>query len=217
MTIVEHDIDKLFLEEDYNTGYINADENKHELSSDDYPYKISLRRSDFSDEKNVSKFIKNCEILVRRSIEYKEWTSYLREVLGQYVCAVSGEYNNETTVDIHHHPMTLYDIIKGVVYQRLDSNKSFCTFDISCDVIELHFKNQVGYVPIVSSLHEKYHNGYLDIPIEFVVGDYKEWLSKYGTYLEEDDLKKIYSKISLNKEKCGWDKYTWGKDSYKGD
>lgn len=190
----------------------NIEENQ--LSSPESPYTISLRRDDFEDEKQFVKFIKNCEKLVRGSSEYSYWREYLREVLGEYACDITGEINSQTTVDIHHHPFTLFLIIKGVVRKYLDNCVPFCTFDICMDAIELHYKNKIGYIPLLSSLHEKYHNGFLLLPMELVHGNYKSFQEEYSKYLEVDDISDIQEKLDITYKNCGWEKYNWMKDRY---
>ncbi len=193
---------------------ITGDIEKNQLSSTESPYTLTLRREDFEDEKEFQKFIKNCEKLIRGSSEYSYWKEYLREILGFYSCDITGELNSQTSIEIHHHPYTLYCIVKGVVRKYLNKVKSFCSFDICSDVIELHYNNEIGYTPLLSSLHEKYHNGYLLIPMEIVHGNYRSFYEKYVMYLDDDDVSDIQEKLNINKENCGWKKYNWSKDNY---
>jgi len=198
---------------DINTSVIISDEDKYELKSDASPYILQLRDVDCVDEKNYKKFVGSCKRMIRMSPEYKLWTDYLREVLGFYSCSITGEVNSQTTVEIHHHPIPMEVIIKGVLNRRMGSKTGFCSFDIITEVIELHFKNHIGYIPIVSSLHEKFHNGFLDIPMEMVNGNYKKYLEQFGTFLEDDDLSTIQERISITKQSCGWNHdYGWVKN-----
>ncbi len=41
-----------------------------ELYSDQYPFTLSLRTSNFESEIEYRKFVKNCELLIRRCREY---------------------------------------------------------------------------------------------------------------------------------------------------
>ena len=184
---------------------------KNQLHSDSSPFTLTLRINEFVDEREFKKYIKCVESQVRNSVEYRMWTSYIRETLGQYTCALTGEIHSQTSVDIHHHPVALYSIVKAIINKYLGSGKDFCSFDISTDVIELHYQNRVGYIPIVSSLHEKFHNGFLQIPMELIYGDWK-----YITYQYEhsdDEIETIVSRIGVNKKNC--DYKDWTKDVYK--
>jgi hypothetical protein len=181
-------------------------ENK-ELNSEDSPYSLSLRRKEFVDDKDRDRFIGSVERMVRNSPEYKLWTEYLRETLGEYVCALTGEVHAHTSVDIHHHPITLYHIVKGMILKYQNSEKEFCSYDISKDVIELHYQNRVGYLPLVHSLHDKFHNGFLQLPMELIHGDWK-YLLKNLMY-DDDDLETIQSRTVINKKNCGYTSYNW--------
>ena len=180
-----------------------------ELSSEESPYTLSLRRSEFNDEKDRDRFINSVEKIIRTSPEYRLWTEYLRESLGQYTCALTGEVHSQTNVDIHHHPVTLYLIVKAVITKYLDAGKDFCSYDIATDTIELHYENKIGYVPIVKSLHDKFHRGFLQIPMEFVHGEWKYIVYQFN--YEDDDLEIIESRLSVNKKNCGYGHYKWMK------
>ena len=200
-----------------NQILIKSEDGKNELSSEQTPYNLPLRRSDIEEESEFKRFVKACERMIRQSPEYRVWTDYIREILGEHSCAITGEVHSQTTVDIHHHPVSLYTIVKAVLNQYMGSDKEFCTFDIATKVIELHYQNKVGYVPLIRSLHIKFDNGFLLIPMELVLGDYKTFLKDYTDFLEEEDLDVINGRLAINKENCGWgDGYNWGRDSYKG-
>lgn len=218
-TETDQSIEEFFndVEPDPEATIVSSDIEKNELSAEDYPFTLSLRRTDFGEDKDLKRFVKSCETGIRRSPEYKIWAEYIRDVMGKYICAISGEINAETTVEIHHHPMSLYDIVSSVIYRKIDSNKEFCSFDICQEVIEIHYQNKIGFIPLVSSLHEKVHNGALDIPMELVSGDYKKWLAEYGTFLDDDDLKRIHCKLNVKKDTCGWKGYKWSRDKYPSD
>ena len=51
-----------------------------ELYSDNYPFRLSLRVRNFENEAEYKKFIKNCEMNIRRSIEYKLWRNYIKRI-----------------------------------------------------------------------------------------------------------------------------------------
>lgn len=194
---------------------IKADEKTKTLSSDEYSYKLSLRRDQIEDEKELKKFIKSCEIMIRRSTEYRDWTRYIREVLGFTKCSLTDEINGQVTCAIHHHPISLYTIVKLIILKYLAKEKEFCSFDIATKVIEIHYQNHIGYINLIASLHEKFHNGFLQIPINLVQGDYQCFLTNYRKYLEEKDQEIIKSRLEINYENCGFgNKYLWKTNQY---
>lgn len=175
------------------------------------PFELALRIDSFSNEKEQIAFIKSVEKMVRFSPEYKLWVGYIIDTLGQNKCEFTGEIKGECPVEVHHHPICLYTIVKTLIDKKLQNHESFCTFDIAKEVIELHFQNKIGYVVMISDLHAKYHNGFMQIPIEFVNGDYKYMLTHYEMEKEE------YSRILLL---CGIHKddivQSWGNNNYPG-
>jgi len=175
------------------------------------PFELSLRITQFSDDKEEIKFIKAVEKMVRFSPEYRLWVDYIIDTLGQNKCEFTGELKSETSVDVHHHPICLYTIVKAVIDDKLKKKEPFCTFDIARDVIELHFQNKVGYVLMLSSLHEKYHNGFMQIPVEFVSGDYKYVLTHYEMDKEEYD--RILLLCAIHKDDVV---QSWTKNNYPG-
>jgi len=87
--------------------------------------------------------------------------------------------------------------------------EEFCTLDIAYDAIQLHFQNKVGYVALLKSMHEKFHNGYLTLPKSLIKGDYQYFLNEYSKYLDEDDNNIIQSRLAVNEHNC-----TWSRDEY---
>jgi len=172
-------------------------------------FDLPLRIENFSSDKELIRYIKNVETLVRRSSEYYYWTKYITEALGHTSCSLTNENMAECTIDIHHHPLNLYTICKSVIMAKIEKQKKFCTFDIALEIIELHFQDKVGYIPLLSSLHEKYHNGYLEIPIELVYGNYSYIIKNYT--MEDCDMEKVIELSKITKDKS---KYIWTKNSY---
>lgn len=192
------------LEEFEKVGDIIKSEENDVLSNALSGYTLSLRRIDFTNEKEFIKFIKNVERLVRISNEYRLWTSYLRDAYSAVKCQVTDESVDDVTIEIHHHPFSLYLIIKGILCRRMIKNEPFCSFDIAAEAILLHFRMKVGYVVLVSSLHEKFHNGAFDIPMEIVRGDYQYLVDNILPYLDEHDVELVRKYLSVDKSNCNW-------------
>lgn len=180
-----------------------------ELFSENYPFRLALKIKNFENETAYKKFIVNCESLVRKCSEYKLWKNYIIEVLQINECMITHESIDQVTVDVHHHVPSLYILISALVNKKIETNEEFCSFDIANEAIELHFKNKIGYATLIKSIHEKFHNGYLTIPISFVKGDYKYFLTEYSKYLDEADIDTIQSRLAINEHNC-----TWAKDDY---
>jgi len=175
-----------------------------ELYSDTHPFSLSLRIKNFDSEASYKKFVRNCEMLIRRSIEYKLWRNYIIDVLKINTCVITQESMSEVTIEVHHHIPSLYVLVKALVNKAIDEANEFCTFDICQEAIEIHFKNKIGYVTLLKSMHEKFHNGALDIPIEIVKGDYQHFMTSFLDYLDDEDIDKMQHRLAMTHSNCSW-------------
>ncbi len=191
-------------EENTQETTVESNVERLELYSDNYPLTLPLRITNFENEAHFKKFVKNCELLVRRSNEYSSWRNYIIEILGLNTCHITDEHISEVTVEVHHHIPSLFAVVSAVVNRKINSQEEFCSFDIARDVIQLHFENRIGYTVLIKSMHEKFHNGCLEIPINLIHGNYNYFIQHYGGYLENDELEKINQRIQINRHTVSW-------------
>ena len=187
-----------------------------ELYSDQYPFRLSLRVGNFETETEYVKFIRNCEKLVRGCREYKEWRNYIIDVLGINTCMVTSEKMDECTIEVHHHIPSLFVFIKTIINKEIEQDRQFSTFDIALKTMELHFQNKVGYLTLIKSMHEKFHNGFLSIPKELVKGDFNWFLNEYSEYIDEEDLDVINQRLSINESNCSWTRNEYPSEVVEG-
>lgn len=130
-----------------------------------------------SNKRDKDKFIKTTESIVRSSLEYRELIDYLRTKMGMNFCSffhnVSREMykNAKFSIEIHHGPFTLYDIVSVVLHQHQmmsDDYTQFEMLDIAEEVMELHYRGYVGLVPLSTTVHELVHSGKIFIPLQFI-------------------------------------------------
>lgn len=190
---------------DININVNNIDNNP-ELNSNNYIYTLSLKISNFESEKELNKFVKKVKQTIRSSYEYRLWVDYIKNILLCNSCAFTGENTMELTVEIHHHPILLEDIVLSVISKKIDNNDKFSSFDISSEIIYLHYNMKVGVVPLITSLHEKYHNGFLEIPIDYCIGDWKYLLQNYN--FTDEQLKDIKRKETITSKNY---QFSWKK------
>lgn len=164
--------------DDHKTSKIVINTNDDSLQHEDHPYKLYFNTDNFMDDRAYLNFIKNCERSIRHSMEYREWVSYLKESVGISECQISNETYDDCSIDIHHHPFTLFQLVEIAISDFLSKGETFSTFDISKEIMLWHFRDIVGYIPLVRTLHEKYHNGKLQIPTSMVNGDWKKILEE---------------------------------------
>ena len=137
----------------------------------------------FQDDVEEMRWLKKLANFIRKSPEYATWSKQLKDHLGLSVCSFTKEDSREggATVDLHHHPLTLVDICTIVLDYLMEKYQGDRTrvnsFLIGEHVMRLHYEMKVGIVPLLKSLHEKYHNEPFPIPMEWVIGDWKVLLS----------------------------------------
>lgn len=175
---------------------------KHLATSipEDMEYVVVLRN-----DKEKDKFIKRCEKVIRSSMEYRDYISFLKEYVDMNRCAffknVSSEDSKRVKIEIHHEPFTLYDYVKVVVERYLDEGLPLNDLMIADEVMELHYNNLVGLIPLSKTLHQVVHNSTkIVIPLNMVYGDYSSFLDsdKYSPYVEEL-FDKLEDKINRTK------------------
>ena len=156
-------------------------------------------------EKDKVKFIKRCEKIIRSSLEYRSYIDFLKEYVDMNRCAffknVSNEDAKRVKIEIHHEPFTLYDYVAIVVDKYLSEGLPLNDLTISDEVMELHYNNLVGLIPLSKTIHEIIHNSNkIVIPLNMVYGDYAAFLasSEYEPYVEEL-YDKLESKINATK------------------
>ena len=154
-----------------------------------------------NNEKDKSKFIKRCEKIIRSSQEYRDYINFLKEYVDMNRCAffqnVSMEDTKRVKIEIHHEPFTLYDYVAVVVDRFLAEGLPLNDLLISDEVMELHYNNKVGLIPLSKTIHEIIHNSNkIVIPLNMVYGDYAGFLSssEYESLPYLDDL---YDKLEV--------------------
>ena len=199
---IDEEIKKM--EDNETEATVKADVEGLELFSETHPFRLPLRIKNFDDDSAYKKFIKNCERLIRSSQEYKLWRQYIVDVLGINTCTITHERMDEVTIEVHHHVPSLFIVVKAVVNEKIEKELEFSTFDICLEVIKLHFQNKIGYTTLLKSIHEKFHNGFLSVPMDVVRGDYKYFLENYMQYLDEDDIDVINKRLATNSSNVSW-------------
>lgn len=166
---------------------------------EDMEYSVTL-----NSDKDKAKFIKRIETLVRTSMEYRDYISFLKDYVNMTHCAFFNNIENgqgsRVRIEIHHEPLTLFDIVHTVLNKHLEEGIPINDLFIADEVMELHYKNQVGLIPLSKSVHQIIHHGNdLIIPLNLVYGDYKAFIDEYSDYLDPDIIAKLERKIDETK------------------
>ena len=153
---------------------------------------------DLNDEKSFSRFVVDLEREVRGSYEYKKLIKYLKDHKGMNRCAffekTTIDPESKVTIEIHHHPFTLYDICMAVCTKRQYYGESMELEMVAKEVMQLHYEGKVGLIPLSKTPHSLYHNGFLQIPLKNVYGNWRDFRNQYYDFLS-DEQKDLIERI----------------------
>lgn len=155
-------------------------------------------------EKDKTKLIKSIEMVVRSSQEYRDYIKFLKDNIDMTKCTYFNNLSNKDgkkiSIEIHHEPFTLYDITMIVVDKFLAEEIPINVLDIAEEVMEIHYRDLVGLLPLSSTVHELVHEGKLLIPLQVVYGDYIKFLEDYDDYIGQDLRNILEAKLIMSKE-----------------
>jgi hypothetical protein len=170
------------------------------ISSKNSYYKEPFYTELFPNEKDFSTFVKAAEKVVRNSKEYKAYIGNLKEI-GLTNCAILNNIDDEKAeIEFHHYPFTLYDIVSVVIDKRLDNNQPVSTFLVANEVMNLHFQNKVGLVPLSETVHQLVHDGEIFINYNQVFGYFDKFVEDYNKYLYSIDME-TYNKLLASSQR----------------
>lgn len=167
----------------------------------DSPFAESFYFEDYYDDKLVKRFIKSVEKMIRTSREYKAYIELLRTNI--HALNHDNIMSNITTADVdlefHHYPFSLYDIIEIIILEHITKSEKFTSFQIAKEVMNLHFKHQIGIVPLTKTTHELSHSGNLFLSQRQIFGNYKQFMKDHASGISRDLKDKITSMEEMSK------------------
>lgn len=162
---------------------------------------------DLTTEKAKSKFVKQVERIARASIEYSDYIGYLRRFCDMAACKFFPNINQEgdgkkVRIEIHHAPLTLYDIVYILLQKALDNGETPNAQMIAKETMRYHYKDQVGLIPLSKTLHELQHPK--DGQPRFVLPLYMIY-GQWTTFLRENEdtwqkIPYIVSKLQIARD-----------------
>lgn len=174
---------------------------------------------DIDGGKRYIRLIKDIERIARGSPELRRYIKYLGTELNLNSCKIMDGIDTDTaSIEIHHYPFTLYDLVDIVITKRNRANQGFSTIDIAREVVELHYRNLVGLVPLTKTAHQLAHSGELFIDLRHVFGNYKEFITQYNAGMTGEHIERLQRLLSLsnnpnaderNKELLGINRTQW--------
>lgn len=171
----------------------NMDTNPTITVNDTSYFAVSFMKEEFIDEKELGQFISGIERLVRGSPEYKKLVKYIKTEFDLSHCTYLNALNVENvTIELHHTPYTLYNIVSIIIQKHLKNQTPFNTFSVALDVIKLHYCNLVGLVSLSKTIHELMHSdNRVFIHRDLIIGNVDQFYALYEEYMDEEQ-KRIY-------------------------
>lgn len=156
----------------------------------------------YNTPRDREKYIKTCEIIIRKSMEYKDYIKFLKDNMHMDQCIVLSNLKNgdgkHYRIEIHHEPFTLFDIVETVINRRLYHGESISALKVADEVMDLHYSGMVGLIPLTVTMHELVHNGRIFIPLQYIYHNYAEFVSEYENYMNAALIDKIEAKVNLS-------------------
>ena len=156
---------------------------------------FDIQDFDPTNEKEYMKNLFRIERICRNSFEYKQFIRFLKENAGMDKCSflenVSNSESRKIRIEIHHEPITLFDIVSTIFNKRFSLGESIHETMVAKEVLYNHYILHVGLIPLSQTIHELVHNQYLFIPTFAVLGRWREFIKEYDKWVPLDVKSKM--------------------------
>ncbi len=184
-----------------NIGSEQNDENIKLYNDEDDSFILTYYMKSIVNDKAIIRIIHAVERMFRTSAEYNHYLGNIRKSTGFNNCSIFGGVTDDNaTIEFHHYPFTLYDIVQSVILKSLSNKQTFSTFTLARDVTILHFQNKVGIVPLSKTVHQMVHTGALFLPLDFVLGDYVSFVDDFQDVFTNKIREKYNAMVKKTKE-----------------
>ena len=172
------------------------------VSIDEKPERPSYT---FRNNKDRFRYVTMVKNMVRSSPEYKEYIKFLKKYMHMDKCIVfknlSIENGKRYTIELHHDPFTLAEIINTVVSKRQALGESLNPYLVAEEVMELHYDDKVGLINLTKTAHELTEKGRIFIPLQWIYQRYDLFVEEYEEYMDSALKSKIEIIIQMS-NKC---------------
>lgn len=153
-------------------------------------------------EKDRVKLINHIESIIRKSIEYKDYISFLKDFMNRdsFFKEVEQLPYNKVKIELHHSPLTLFDIVSVVMQKHEDEYDDINIYKIADEVMMLHYQCRVGLLPLSKTTHKLVHLGKVFITVQMVRGNWSSFYTEYEPYFNEDLKMKLKNVVRFSKE-----------------
>jgi hypothetical protein len=145
------------------------------------------------DEEDMKRLVKVVEAMARKSMELRDYIRFLKDEVKMDHCHFfTGVSAESVDVELHHHPLTLFDITEAVVRAHMCGDRGEVSSVLMAqEVVRVHYDGRAGLVPLSKTAHELVHAGKLHVPPEAVWGDVAAFVGEYRHHLGAGVLEKL--------------------------
>lgn len=175
--------------------YLDSKNGNPIIKSKNNIFYSSFYFQDFYDDTLTKKFIKSTERLIRSSKEYNNYLALLKTNYNilNYDNILSHIGTMDASIEMHHYPFTLYKIVEIVMSHHIVKKEFFTTFSLAKEVMNLHYAQKIGLVPLAITNHELAHEDALFISTKQIFGQWEDFYSEYQDGLSQSDISYINS------------------------
>ena len=170
------------------------------LKSNNGIFCSSFYFQDYYDDRQIVKFVKSTEAIIRQSKEYNDYLALIKTNYNilNFDNVQSHINESDADIEIHHYPFTLFEIVDIVMTKHIAKKDKFTSFSLAKEIMNLHFAHKVGFVPLSKTNHELAHDNGLFLSTKQVFGNWKEFYEEYKEYISEEIKEKIRHIESLS-------------------
>lgn len=168
------------------------------------PYKCKSLYEDSvidMDSRDYQKFVKSVERVARGSKELKGYIKYLKDNLDQDRCAIFNAINmTNASIELHHYPFSMYDITDIMIRYKMAIGEEYSTISLAKEIAEIHYRGMIGLVPLSKTVHELVHEGDIFIPLQWIHGNFTEFVKKYNAGMTGAHFDSLLKLIRMSKQ-----------------
>ncbi len=157
---------------------------------------------DFKSNKERYKYCVMIKNMVRTYPEYRTLISFIKKHMNMNKCIVFNNLQNgegkHYTIELHHWPYTLIEIINVVVSKRQMLGETLNPYDVIDEVFELHYDGKVGLINLSVTAHELAESGKVFIPLQWIYQRYDVFTEEYEEYMDDTLKQKIELLIQMS-------------------
>lgn len=157
---------------------------------------------DLDSDKELKKYLSTIEKEVRSSYEYRTMIQYLKDNMGMDQCSFikTDKDKCSVSIEIHHYPFTLYDIVNIVYRKRIKYQESLDVEMMAKEITMLHYKLLIGLIPLSTTVHQLVHDGKIFIPVQNVFGRYDKFVEFYKPFCDDEQIETLDRIIQYSAE-----------------